>query len=212
MARTLTAGRFAASPATRVDPPVGRAGRPREAERDGIGCDQRGRGGRARAQRRHDHGGRLRPGRCAAGVDRRAASISSDATDLVIVSNNIGEPGRGLGKLLRQGRIRRGISSYFTSNPEAVAAVNAGDPRGDAPASGDLRRGDPGRWRRHRWLLHAGRRRHPAGRGQGGAGHRRRPPRARGAAAGRRRARVRRHAATPSATSGTDAPPGTSTR
>jgi len=28
---------------------------------------------------------------------------------------------------LRQGRIRRGISSYFTSNPEAVAAVNAGE-------------------------------------------------------------------------------------
>lgn len=52
---------------------------------------------------------------------------SSDATDLTIVSNNIGEPGRGLGKLLRQGRIRRGISSYFTSNPEAVAAVNAGE-------------------------------------------------------------------------------------
>jgi 3-oxoacid CoA-transferase A subunit len=50
----------------------------------------------------------------------------SDATDLTIVSNNIGEPGKGLGKLLRQGRIRRGISSFFTSNPEAVAAVNAG--------------------------------------------------------------------------------------
>ena len=51
----------------------------------------------------------------------------SDATDLTVVSNNIGEPGRGLGKLLRQGRIRRGISSYFTSNPEAVAAGNAGE-------------------------------------------------------------------------------------
>jgi 3-oxoacid CoA-transferase A subunit len=50
----------------------------------------------------------------------------SDATDLTIISNNIGEPGRGLGLLLRQGRIRRGISSYFTSTPEAVAAVNAG--------------------------------------------------------------------------------------
>lgn len=50
----------------------------------------------------------------------------SDATDLTIVSNNIGEAGKGLGKLLRQGRIRRGISSYFTSNPEAVAAVNEG--------------------------------------------------------------------------------------
>ena len=51
----------------------------------------------------------------------------SEADELTIVSNNIGEPGRGLGKLLRQGRIRRGISSFFTSNPEAVAAVNAGD-------------------------------------------------------------------------------------
>ena len=51
---------------------------------------------------------------------------SSDATELTIISNNIGEPGRGLGKLLRQGRIKRGISSYFTSNPEAVAAVNDG--------------------------------------------------------------------------------------
>ena len=50
----------------------------------------------------------------------------SDATDLTIVSNNIGEPGKGLGKLLRQGRIRCGIASFFTSNPEAVAAVNAG--------------------------------------------------------------------------------------
>jgi 3-oxoacid CoA-transferase A subunit len=51
----------------------------------------------------------------------------STARELTIVSNNIGEPGRGLGLLLRQGRIRRGISSYFTSNPEAVAAVNRGE-------------------------------------------------------------------------------------
>jgi 3-oxoacid CoA-transferase subunit A/3-oxoadipate CoA-transferase alpha subunit len=52
---------------------------------------------------------------------------SSSADELTIVSNNIGEPGRGLGKLLRERRIKRGISSYFTSNPEAVAAVNAGE-------------------------------------------------------------------------------------
>ena len=55
-----------------------------------------------------------------------ALAETSDADELTIVSNNIGEPGRGLGKLLRQGRIKRGISSYFTSNPEAVAAVNDG--------------------------------------------------------------------------------------
>jgi len=52
---------------------------------------------------------------------------ASDARELTIVSNNVGEPGRGLGLLLRQGRIRKAIASYFTSNPEAVAAVNAGE-------------------------------------------------------------------------------------
>jgi 3-oxoacid CoA-transferase A subunit len=52
---------------------------------------------------------------------------ASEARDLTIVSNNVGEAGRGLGLLLRQGRIRKAIASYFTSNPEAVAAVNAGE-------------------------------------------------------------------------------------
>ena len=50
---------------------------------------------------------------------------TSAARDLTIVSNNVGEAGRGLGKLLRQGRIRKAIASYFTSNPEAVAAAQA---------------------------------------------------------------------------------------
>lgn len=50
----------------------------------------------------------------------------SDATDLTIISNNIGEPGRGLGLLLRQGRIRKAIASFFTSNPEAVEAAMSG--------------------------------------------------------------------------------------
>lgn len=50
----------------------------------------------------------------------------STATDLTIISNNIGEPGRGLGVLLRQGRIRKGICSFFTSNPEAVEAAMSG--------------------------------------------------------------------------------------
>ncbi len=51
---------------------------------------------------------------------------ASDAAELTIVSNNVGEAGRGLGLLLRPGRIRKAIASYFTSNPEAVAAVNGG--------------------------------------------------------------------------------------
>jgi 3-oxoacid CoA-transferase A subunit len=50
----------------------------------------------------------------------------SDARDLTVISNNVGEEGRGLGILLRQGRIRKAIASYFTSNPEAVQAVNEG--------------------------------------------------------------------------------------
>jgi 3-oxoacid CoA-transferase A subunit len=52
---------------------------------------------------------------------------ASAARELTVVSNNVGEAGKGLGALLRQGRIRRAVSSYFTSNPEAVAAANAGE-------------------------------------------------------------------------------------
>jgi 3-oxoacid CoA-transferase A subunit len=51
---------------------------------------------------------------------------ASNARDLTVISNNVGEQGRGLGLLLRQGRIRKAIASYFTSNPEAVQAVNEG--------------------------------------------------------------------------------------
>ena len=51
---------------------------------------------------------------------------ASSARNLTVISNNVGEQGRGLGLLLRQGRIRTAISSYFTSNPEAVQAVNEG--------------------------------------------------------------------------------------
>jgi 3-oxoacid CoA-transferase subunit A/3-oxoadipate CoA-transferase alpha subunit len=49
------------------------------------------------------------------------------ATDLTIISNNVGDPGRGLGNLLLAGRIRRAIGSYFTSNPDAVRAYEEGE-------------------------------------------------------------------------------------
>jgi 3-oxoacid CoA-transferase subunit A/3-oxoadipate CoA-transferase alpha subunit len=49
-----------------------------------------------------------------------------EATELTIVANNLGEPGRGLGHLLLEGRIRKAIGSFFTSNPDAVAAHAAG--------------------------------------------------------------------------------------
>lgn len=50
------------------------------------------------------------------------------ARDLTIISNNLGEPGgKGLSRLLALGRIRKAIGSYFTSNPEVVAAVERGE-------------------------------------------------------------------------------------
>jgi 3-oxoacid CoA-transferase A subunit len=44
------------------------------------------------------------------------------ARDLTIISNNLGEPGRGLGRLLLDGRVRTAVGSYFTSNPDVVRA------------------------------------------------------------------------------------------
>lgn len=41
-----------------------------------------------------------------------------EVSNLSIVSNNLGEKGKGLGKLLNQGKISQGIGSYFTSNPD----------------------------------------------------------------------------------------------
>jgi 3-oxoacid CoA-transferase subunit A/3-oxoadipate CoA-transferase alpha subunit len=45
---------------------------------------------------------------------------------LTVISNNLGEPGRGLGRLLLEGRVRKAVGSYFTSNPDAVAAYLGG--------------------------------------------------------------------------------------
>lgn len=47
-----------------------------------------------------------------------------DVKNLTIISNNVGEPGLGGGRLLRNGQIRKAIGSFFTSNPEAVQAVH----------------------------------------------------------------------------------------
>lgn len=47
--------------------------------------------------------------------------------DLTIISNNLGEPGEGLGRLLRLGRVRKAIGSFFTSNPDVVAAHARGE-------------------------------------------------------------------------------------
>ncbi|NJN99947.1 MAG: CoA transferase subunit A [Anaerolineales bacterium] len=46
--------------------------------------------------------------------------------NLTLIANNVGEPGLGGGLLLRNGQLRKAVGSYFTSNPEAVRAVQSG--------------------------------------------------------------------------------------
>ena len=55
------------------------------------------------------------------------ALAETAVTDLTYIGNNVGEPGLGGGRLLRNGQINKAIGSYFTSNPEAVAAAQAGE-------------------------------------------------------------------------------------
>lgn len=50
-----------------------------------------------------------------------------DVKDLTIVSNNLGEPGRGLGILLNQNKIKKGIGSYFTSNRDVGEKYQKGE-------------------------------------------------------------------------------------
>ena len=45
---------------------------------------------------------------------------------LTYIANNIGEPGLGGGRMLRNGQIRKAIGSFFTSNPEMVHAAQSG--------------------------------------------------------------------------------------
>jgi 3-oxoacid CoA-transferase A subunit len=52
---------------------------------------------------------------------------SEEVTDLTTISNNVGEPGKGLGRLLLQGKIRRAIGSYFTSNPDVMERYRKGE-------------------------------------------------------------------------------------
>jgi 3-oxoacid CoA-transferase A subunit len=55
-----------------------------------------------------------------------ALVASEHARELTVISNNLGEPGKGLGELLLAGGVRRAIGSYFTSNPDVVAAYGRG--------------------------------------------------------------------------------------
>ena len=54
------------------------------------------------------------------------ALAQTDARDLTYIANNIGEPGLGGGRLLRNRQIKKAIGSYFTSNREVVDAALSG--------------------------------------------------------------------------------------
>lgn len=54
------------------------------------------------------------------------ALAETDVNNLTYVANNVGEPGLGGGRLLRNGQIKKAIGSFFTSNKEAVAAAQSG--------------------------------------------------------------------------------------
>lgn len=50
------------------------------------------------------------------------ALADSPVTDLTIISNDLGTPGDGLGRLLRNGQIRALVGNYYNWNPEVAEA------------------------------------------------------------------------------------------
>ena len=55
------------------------------------------------------------------------ALAETGTKDLTFIGNNVGEVNLGGGRLLRNGQLRRMIGSFFTGNPDAVKAAQAGD-------------------------------------------------------------------------------------
>ncbi|CAK7065379.1 MAG: Succinyl-CoA:3-ketoacid coenzyme A transferase subunit A [Desulfovibrio sp.] len=55
------------------------------------------------------------------------ALVEHGAKDLTIISNDLGSPGEGLGKLLRNKKIKNLIGNYYNWNTEVADAYNAGE-------------------------------------------------------------------------------------
>lgn len=55
------------------------------------------------------------------------ALAETQVRNLTFIGNNVGEPGIGGGRLLRNGQLKKMIGSFFTSNPEAVQAAQLGE-------------------------------------------------------------------------------------
>jgi 3-oxoacid CoA-transferase len=66
------------------------------------------------------------------------ALAETGVDNLTYISNNVGEPGIGGGLLLRKGKIRKAIGSFFTSNQEAVQAHLDGNLDVELMPQGDL--------------------------------------------------------------------------
>lgn len=54
------------------------------------------------------------------------ALVESNTKDLTIISNDLGSPGCGVGRLLTNNQIKALIGNYYNWNAEAVEAYNAG--------------------------------------------------------------------------------------
>jgi 3-oxoacid CoA-transferase len=54
------------------------------------------------------------------------ALAEREVKNLTLISNNVGEQGLGGGRLLGNGQLKKAIGSFYTSNPEAVAAAQSG--------------------------------------------------------------------------------------
>ena len=54
------------------------------------------------------------------------ALAQSGIEDLVIISNDLGSPGVGLGKLLTNNQVKGLVGNYYNWNPEVAAAYNEG--------------------------------------------------------------------------------------
>ena len=54
------------------------------------------------------------------------ALADSGVKDITYISNNVGEPGFGGGRMLREGQLKKVIGTFFSNNPEVYAAQQEG--------------------------------------------------------------------------------------
>jgi 3-oxoacid CoA-transferase A subunit len=57
----------------------------------------------------------------------KIADMASEIYGLTVIVNDLGTPGEGLGRLVSNKQIKKAIGSYFSYNPDAVAAYRRGE-------------------------------------------------------------------------------------